>query len=186
MIPWAHAVIGYLLWSATTHYWRKRPPNGLEAWAVLVGTQFPDLVDKPLAWTFGILPSGRSLAHSLLAVGVVFAIGYAIASRWNRADVAVAFSVGHFSHSLADVHPFLWEGEYEYLTYLLWPLLPVPTTDAGNTFGEYIRELSVSSFIGPPTLIAVLVFALWVYDGMPGVPSLRSRNASTEDVTDRE
>ncbi|QLG29207.1 metal-dependent hydrolase [Halorarum halophilum] len=186
MIPWAHAAIGYLLWSASTHYWKKRPPGDLEAWCLLLGTQFPDLVDKPLAWTYNVLPSGRSLGHSLLTVLVIFAIGYALSRRWNRTNLVVAFSVGHLSHSLADTYRLLLTGQYEDLGYLLWPLLRAPTSDSQNTFGEYLRELSVSSFIGPKSLIGVLMLVLWVYDGMPGVPSLRSRNASTEDVTDRE
>ena len=32
---------------------------------VFVGSQFPDLIDKPLALELGLIPSGRVFTHSL-------------------------------------------------------------------------------------------------------------------------
>jgi hypothetical protein len=67
MWPWAHAALGYL---AYTLYLRGRfnaRPVGLPVVALGFGTQAPDLIDKTLAWYVGVLPYGRSLAHSLLA-----------------------------------------------------------------------------------------------------------------------
>jgi len=65
MWPWGHLAVGYLLWSVLVRDRRFRPPTGAETLLLAVGTQFPDAVDKPLAWSLGVLPNGRSLAHSV-------------------------------------------------------------------------------------------------------------------------
>lgn len=184
MIPWAHAGIGYLLWSGSTHYYEERPPGDVEVWLLLLGTQFPDLVDKPLAWSVGVLPSGRSLGHSLLTVTVLFVILYAVARRRDQRTLAVAFTVGHLSHSLADtVNPLL-EGRYGYLDYLLWPLLGGPKSELNRSIVEHFLSIRPSDLLGVQSLIALLVIVLWVHDGMPGLPT--QKLWSGEDDADRE
>ena len=57
MWPWGHLVFGYLLYLLV----RPRAWRNGDRFAVIVlmiGTQVPDIVDKPLAWWFGVLPSG--------------------------------------------------------------------------------------------------------------------------------
>ena len=39
--------------------------------ALAIGTQLPDLIDKPLTYQFAVLPSGRSLGHSLFFAAVL-------------------------------------------------------------------------------------------------------------------
>ncbi|WP_137285333.1 metal-dependent hydrolase [Halorussus salinisoli] len=82
--------------------------------ALAVGTQFPDLIDKPLAWTFGILPNSRSLTHSVLtAIIVITALRFLIQHRHHLRHVT-AFSIRYLSHLGADaLHPFI-TGEYYY------------------------------------------------------------------------
>lgn len=58
MWPWGHAAIGYLLFSMDTRLRYGRRPGGPATILLFFGTQFPDLVDKPLAWTLPLLPSG--------------------------------------------------------------------------------------------------------------------------------
>jgi len=70
MWPWGHAAVGYLAYSLGYRASDRRL-TGAAVIALGVGTQFPDLIDKPLGWTFGVLPGGRTLAHSLLTVAVV-------------------------------------------------------------------------------------------------------------------
>jgi hypothetical protein len=41
-------------------------PSRALSFAVFVGSQFPDLVDKPLAQELVVIPSGRVFVHSLL------------------------------------------------------------------------------------------------------------------------
>lgn len=102
MFPWEHAAVGYILVSL----WARVTGRRLDGWAalaVLVGTQFPDLVDKPLAWSFGVLPSGISMAHSILVSVPVSIVVVAVARRYGAATVGVAFALGYLSHIPADL-----------------------------------------------------------------------------------
>ena len=63
--------------------------------------RFSDLIDKPLAWSLQVLPSGRSLAHSLLVATVVLVVVHA---RWRRSGdstVGVTVAVGYLTHLAA-------------------------------------------------------------------------------------
>lgn len=163
MWPWGHVAVGYLLWSASVRGVDGRRPTGAEVAALAVGTQFPDLVDKPGAWVFGVLPSGRSLAHSLITATVVIAVVYVLARRRRREWLAAAFGVGYVSHSLADTVSSLLSGEFDKLTYLLWPVTPVPvygpeSGDSSATLGLFLLQLALT----------VAAYALWRHDGSPG------------------
>ena len=48
MWPWEHLAIGYLAYSLLGRLAWRRPPTVGTAITVAFGTQFPDLVDKPL------------------------------------------------------------------------------------------------------------------------------------------
>lgn len=80
MWPWEHLAFGYVLFSLLVRIGRRRPDDA-SVYLLVLFTQFPDLVDKPLAWTFGILLSGLSVGHSVfvaLSVSVVaLALGHA-------------------------------------------------------------------------------------------------------------
>lgn len=67
MWPWEHLAVGYIGYSLSVRLAGRGVPRPRPVVALAVGTQFPDLVDKPLSWTLGVLPSGHSLAHSLFA-----------------------------------------------------------------------------------------------------------------------
>ena len=97
MLPWGHAALGYLFYTAYARLRYRHPPVGLSVYALGLGTQFPDLIDKPLAWHFAVLPSGRSLAHSLFTLGVVVGVlWYAFDTpEWRR--LTAAFGVGWVS-----------------------------------------------------------------------------------------
>lgn len=110
MWPWGHLAVGYLCYIAAIQVRDDDEQTFATLAAVVVGTQFPDLVDKPLAWTFSVLPSGRSLAHLLLAAGIVIAGTYWFAKRRGREEVAIAFGVGYVSHSLIDLGPNVIQG----------------------------------------------------------------------------
>jgi hypothetical protein len=89
---------------------------------LLVGTQLPDFVDKPLARWFDVLPHGRTLAHSLLTVTIVGMLVYVYFERRDRSHLGLAFGVGYLSHPLVDSLFPLLNGQYQYVAYLLWPL----------------------------------------------------------------
>jgi hypothetical protein len=141
---------------------------------VALGTQFPDLVDKPLAWYLGVLPAGRSLAHSVFTAAVVSAVVLAVASRLDRLEPGLAFTGGYASHIAGDVLPKLPGGDFESLTFVLWPLLPLPEYDGAGPVVENLAMVVASPvgyLLSNPARLAVLVTLalVWSADGFPGV-----------------
>jgi len=96
------------------------PASGL-VFAVFVGSQFPDLIDKPLAHYFGLLPSGRVFMHSLpfaLPVGICV-LAYGV---WtNRPRLAGGFVLAQLLHLYADNRGPLRAGSIP--SDLLWPFV---------------------------------------------------------------
>ena len=194
MWPWEHLAVGYLAYSAYTHLRGKGAPTAPAVVALAVGTQFPDLVDKPLAWTFGVLPSGHSLAHSLF-VAVPLAL-LAIQVGWvtDRKAVGGAFAFGYLSHLPADVYyPLLVGGEANY-GFLFWPLVPAPQTEASigfaemfrTLFGRYLTELfhtQLTPYLAVELGLLLSVLALWLYDGIPPLGALLRRGRTRSEET---
>jgi hypothetical protein len=186
MWPWEHAAIGYLVYSLSCRALGRRPGQ-LATVAVLLGTQFPDLVDKPLGWGIGLLPSGQSLAHSLLVAVPVSAVVLVVAAVWDRrhgptrprTTVAAAFAVGYLSHLPGDVVYSALLGRGLNTDFLLWPLVPAGRAAPVDTV-NYIGELLAAfvSFLATPTGrlylagelgLLVLAVLVWRADGYPGV-----------------
>jgi len=123
MFPWTHAAVGYLCLVGCWLVLGRRVSKA-ELVAVVVGTQLADVVDKPLAWSFQLLPAGRSLAHSLLVAVPLIALVIGVAWRRRHPEVGVAFGVGYLSHLAGDTYVAVYYWRTEELTFLLWPLLP--------------------------------------------------------------
>jgi membrane-bound metal-dependent hydrolase YbcI (DUF457 family) len=120
--------------------------------AVLFGALLPDLLDKPLSWYIGVLPTGRSLGHSLVfAVPLVLAVAL-YCRRHDRIDLAAGLAVGLFSHQLMDLLPILWTGSGS-ANMLLWPILAVepypggPPTVLGLLTGQLTNPYFLFEFI---------------------------------------
>lgn len=186
MWPWEHLAAGYLCYSLLVHLLARRAPRAWPVVALAFGTQVPDLVDKPLAWTLGILPSGHSLAHSLFVALPVSALVVTVAWGLGRRQVGAAFAFGYLSHLPGDVlYPVLVGGEPNF-GFLFWPLVPAaePETSVGllatvrTLLDQYVTELASSTFTPYLALelgLLLSVFLLWLYDGMPPLRSLWSR-----------
>lgn len=172
MWPWGHLAVGYLAYSALIRRRTGQPPRATGALALAVGTQFPDLVDKPLAWTLGVLPSGRSFAHSAFVAGVVLLAVWWLARRRGDSTVAFAFGLGYVSHLLADAIRPLWIREYADLAYLAWPLLPVADAHAPGILW-YFTTMEWTPFVRLQFALTVLAAVVWVRDGTPGWGPLR-------------
>lgn len=179
MWPWEHLALGYLLLSGYTRLRSGRSPGGREAVVVAVATQLPDFVDKPLAWTFDILPSGVSFAHSVFTALLLAYALYRLTAWFDIHGVVQPFLVGYLSHLLGDVlYPLLTEGELV-VGFLLWPFGPSPQNGATgflaksqSLWGEFIDFLGTP--VGRLYLVAEVVFLvgiflLWLYDGRPGL-----------------
>lgn len=168
MWPWGHVAVGYLAWSLVVRRGAARNPTNRDFWVLLVGTQFPDFVDKPLAWVLGVLPAGRSLAHSLLTASLVVVLGYALARRYRRAALGVAFGVGYFSHILADAVAPLSRGQYHAVSYLLWPLLPPPVYGNSPAIVAHLFGTTLSLVGVLQLLLLALAIVQWFHDDLPG------------------
>jgi membrane-bound metal-dependent hydrolase YbcI (DUF457 family) len=171
MWPWGHAAVGYLAYTLLRRRVGERPA-GLAVIALAVGTQFPDLVDKPLGWTLGVLPGGRSLAHSLLTLAVVASVVLALARRYRRPAVGWAFVVGAVLHLAGDaLYPAL-GGNVGDTTFLLWPLLPMPEPEIAQSFSAHAAVLEPGPTFGFELLLAVAALVAWHDDGHPGPGTL--------------
>lgn len=181
MWPWGHVAVAYLLYSVYARGRFGRPPRPEPALAVVVGSQVADLIDKPLYWWAGVLPSGRSLAHSLLFAAVLIVTVYAVAILLDRIETATAFVIAHLSHLLADLPPRVFLGYPFGSEFLLWPFLAQPAFGYGERLFEppAAVELAVTPLTDPFTfaLFEVALFALalglWYVDGRPGLGYVR-------------
>lgn len=171
MLPWAHAAFGYLVYSAYSRWRAGHPPIGLTVFALGFGTQFPDLVDKPLAWSVGLLPYGRSLGHSLFTViGLLLLLNVLFRYPDQRALIT-AFGVGHISHIIGDgVVPAL-TGDYAALGYVFWPVTNIPEGES-RSFIEFILSLELTPIVLGGLLLTVAGGLVWFCDGLPGVKDL--------------
>lgn len=147
MYPLGHFLLTALPLCA---YWAiryRRVPRGHTLLLVLVATQLPDVIDKPLAWSFNIIPSGRMLAHSIVIVLPILIAICLVATRWGLGRVASLFSVAYLSHIAGDFYPILWEGTaYYFFSNLFWPLLAA-NPDQNPSFAAH----------APPDLASLVV-----------------------------
>lgn len=192
MWPWEHVAFGYLLVSLYSHVVRRESPDGRIALAAGFGAVLPDLVDKPLSWTFGVFPSGYAVAHSIF-VFPMFALALWLALyRRGEAALAVAFLVGYASHLVGDViYPFLLGDELA-VSAVLWPVVVLPSspTEAGLVARTlfYLQAWVVRLWaleLGPLLLfelaLAGVVAAVWLYDGAPVFAECRALLTARSD-----
>lgn len=174
MWPWGHLAVGYLCYVAWARH-RRVPQQPLAVVAVAVGSQFPDLVDKPLAWTVAVLPSGRSLAHSLFTAAIVLALVARLGRRYGRRAVSTAFAIGYLTHTLGDLGPRVIGGllvadatQLRWTTYLVWPLLPAPPYPNDSSLVEHLLAFSLDPFVAAQFGLFGLACVVWVWTGAPG------------------
>ena len=178
MWPWEHAIVGYLAYSLFARLYYRDSPDGLEAFAVVFASVLPDLIDKPLAWEFGVFESGYALGHSIFfAVPLSVAVGL-VARRVGRGPAGVAFGVGYLLHLPADVlDAYLRGGQYA-PEILLWPVSTVDsvhehtgfTDEFVRLFGRYQQDLlagDLSTYMWVQVGLAGLAALVWLADGAP-------------------
>lgn len=166
MWPWGHLAVGYLLYSyVQKHTVLKDKP----VLALLLGTQFPDIVDKPLAWTFTVLPTGRTLGHSLLITGILVFIVYRFTVPGSRQrELLGVFGLGYLSHLAADALLPIIEWELQYLSFLIWPLVQSPTYETAPSFSAHLASIELTPFFIAQLVLAGMALRRWLKDGMPG------------------
>ncbi|MFC6733691.1 metal-dependent hydrolase [Haladaptatus sp. DYSN1] len=175
MWPWAHFALGYIFYSGWSHArWRRAPTDGATLVAMF-GSQFPDLVDKPLAWTFHVLPTGRSLAHSALTATALVGLCLLVAALWypHHLRYVVAFAIGYASHLLGDAFVPWYLGDTYYLGFLLWPVVPaIEYLEPEPGFLAHLLNLELDAIVGAELLLTGFVVLVWLLDGLPGLALL--------------
>ena len=174
MLPWGHLAVGYICYSLSVRLRHHLPPEGPAVLALAIGTQFPDLIDKPLAWTFGILPSGRSVGHSLL-FALVLGVGlWILARRYDRRTEGIAFLVGDLLHIFVDFLPAARSGQWDRLGALLWPVAPAYqyTGEMDRSIIEFFLALDLTGLSMIGLVLTVIALGLWRFDGTPGVETV--------------
>ena len=165
-----HIAVAYLCLVIADQYREVNQPDGMAVLIVTFGALFPDLVDKPLAWYFGMLPSGRSLAHSFVVLVPLCVIVIAIARRKGRTWWGLAFGIGVISHALLDALPALWR-EDSSVSFLLYPILGVE--EYGEEGPPTVWGLLLNSLHDPYFLIEFPLLAVaaivWYREGKPGL-----------------
>lgn len=168
MMPWGHAAVGYLSYSLLSRLRYRRAPTGTETIVLGVGTQFPDLIDKPLA-AIGVLSYGRSLAHSLLTMTLLFAVLFVLLRGTQYSRLLFPFAVGNVSHAFADIGGALLRGDHFGTTFLVWPFtFDVPAYTVPAYFqNEYV--LYVLSDFTAQWGLALVAGVLWLVEGAPSL-----------------
>lgn len=178
MWPQEHAAVGYLVYSLGLRLLGREPPSDTETFALLVATQVPDLVDKPLSWGLGWFPSGYAVGHSAFVALPLGIAGLVLGRRSGHTRTGVAVVIGYWSHLLADVVSPIRTGDPALPARLFWPVVDTAPyeTDYGLARGlVYIREFLASLPSVDPldiillyVLIPAVTVGIWILDGAPG------------------
>lgn len=178
MWPWEHLAFGYLLYSLSVRARSGAGLSGAPTLALVAGTQFPDIVDKPLVWQLGVLP-GSILTHTVAVALPTTALIVLVAHRFGDAELGVAFGVGYLSHIAGDMlYPALIGGDVAIVVFL-WPVAGQVTpadlglfVNVGYYLGEYLTFLRTPrGFVYGTLELVFLGFTavLWHRDGRPGL-----------------
>lgn len=149
-------------------------PTGSMLLALLFGTQFPDLVDKPLAWQFDLLVNGRIFMHSL-----VFAVPISIAvllMAWtnDRKTIGGAFVFGYLLHIPGDFYTSVVRREPHIPNNMLWPLFPPSPISKP----EFVAQPGLLTFSTWDIVAVGIGTALIVYAFIAIINSVRKYNPS--------
>jgi hypothetical protein len=198
MWPFTHLALGYLAYSIYVRYRLGRSPTGREALLILVGSQLPDLIDKPLVLLGGPFTTGRTIGHSLLFIIpalVLLVILTAVVDRDIR--YCVAFGLAWVVQPFADGAQLFLRGSFQVdlieVSFWIWPLqlpandivaaltgVPLLGTAVANKATWTAQHVPSSPGLnlyirGFELLITTVAGLLWVYQGFPGLEVLRRR-----------
>lgn len=194
MLPLGHLAFAYLWYAVYAAVGTHRLPARLALIPLAIGSQFPDLIDKPLAY-LGILTYGRSLAHSLFAFTLctlaLWWLTRSLHGRWTaetlferlRGVTPGAFAIGYLSHLVGDTYRFLLAGDLWSARFLLYPLFSVPETPADD-IAPWIRLFQIYQEMGTHPQLNVIVLAIVVFVGLRLCAYWNGRTPTTDDSPD--
>lgn len=179
MFPWEHVIVGYVAFSVLSRLLYRKPPGEWAALMVVFGSLLPDLVDKPLAWQYGVFETSDALVHSVFFAVPVCAAFWLLARRRGRGSVGAGLTTGYLLHLPADVIPYYFMTGRWWPERILWPYRTAPPT-SGTEFGPhmlvYVGPYLEDLFSGDPSTYVLanlfllwLAMCLWFFDGLPGL-----------------
>jgi len=141
---------------------RRLPTPGV-VFVTAVGSQFPDLLDKPLAHQFGVLPNGRVFLYSLPFAIPVMTVVLVYGWHTERPGVAGAFVVAYLLHLVGDTYRILLAGQIP--SNVLWPFVAAqPRPDVPFWAGIdkiYVGLWTIFSAIVLTVTLVVVVRDVW-------------------------
>lgn len=180
MWPWEHVLLAYIFYSILCHIQYSRSPNEIPVVAVAVGSLFPDIVDKPLAWQYGVFETGWGIAHSVFFALPFSILIYLLFRYRGNENIGGAFAIGYLLHLPADVIPVSLNRGKLYLDPILWPV-GNPTVGRDHEsfsdgflylltqYGQQILAGDITLALAIQLGTVILGLALWVFDGTPGL-----------------
>lgn len=183
VLPLGHLAFAYLLYVSAALANRHPRPTAWALLPLLIGSQLPDLIDKPLAY-YGVLTYGRSFAHSIfttiLVCGFVGWIAHTIGGNWPadelpdrlRRHTPVAFTIGYASHLVGDTWHALAAGRIYDARFVLWPLYRMPASPADD-MPPLTRMLQIYQEMETHPDLEVIVPAAVVFVGIRALELLR-------------
>lgn len=180
MFPWEHVLFAYVSYSAYVRVRFRVGPADRPVAALALGSLFPDLVDKPLAWQFSLFDTGWGVAHSAFFAVVVSAAAYAFARHRGVDRIGSAFGFGYLLHLVGDVLPASLSRGTLYLHPILWPVGSPTSKYRHESYVGGVHTLltdyAVELLTLDPTPVVVLQLGsvvlgvgLWIADGRPGL-----------------
>ncbi|MFD1570476.1 metal-dependent hydrolase [Halorubrum laminariae] len=175
MDPVTHGAVAYLLYVVYAAATSRRLPARWALVPLAVGSQFPDLIDKPLAY-WGVLVYGRSLAHSVFSLVVVCGglwwvmrsesvpLTDRVPDRLRRVTPA-AFTIGYAAHLLGDAWQGLIRGDLVSVRFLAYPLFGVPRSPSDD-IAPWVRVLEIYREPAAAVHLEIVVAALVVFVGL--------------------
>lgn len=179
MWPWEHAIVGYLVYSLLARA-LDTTPGPAETLAVVVGSQLPDIIDKPLFWNYNLVDTGYALGHSVFFAVPLAVAGWLVARTAGHERVWYAFATGYLLHTPGDVaHGYALGGTIE-LQRLTWPLVtPGPSQPSPGVIQETVLRVGLykdqllagdaSVYVLGQLALTLCCLVLWLGDGAPVV-----------------
>ena len=176
MLPLGHFAFAYLWYAVYAAVGTRQLPVRLALVPLAIGSQFPGLLDKPLAY-LDVLTYGRSFAHSVFTFAVctltVWWVTMRLRGRWTtespseqlRVVIPPAFALGYLSHLLGDTYRFLFIGDFWAARFLLYPLFPVSESPADD-ISPWIRLFQIYQEMESHPQLILIILALVVFVGL--------------------
>ncbi|WP_222912809.1 metal-dependent hydrolase [Natrinema sp. SYSU A 869] len=174
MWPWGHLAVAYLVYTVYCHHRTSRSPRVLPVVVLAIGSQFPDLIDKPFAWSLEILPGGRTLTHSVFVAALLLPVVYRVSLRLERPALGIAFAIGHVSHLVADIPPSaIVVRDLSATTFLFWPVLEPPAYETVDGILAGFLRYSMGWYEWAQFGLVLIALVTWHHDGRPGLDYVR-------------